>query len=85
MLKIEFSKDSEKFLKKCEDLLYERIIRKIEKLSEEPFPPDCKKISTKDGKLFRIRIGYYRIIYEIFHEKNALVISKINKRGKVYT
>jgi len=84
MLKIEFSKDSVKFLKKCENNLYERITKKIEKLSENPFPSDCKKIYDKKGKLFRVRIGDYRLIYEVFHNKNVLIISKINKRSGIY-
>mgnify|MGYP001162653573 CR=1 FL=1 len=84
MLEVKFSKISEKFLKKCDDEIYERIIKKIKKLSEKPFPSDCKKISDKEGKLFRIRVGDYRLIYEVFYNKNALIISKINKRSKIY-
>jgi mRNA interferase RelE/StbE len=84
MFKIRFSKNSINFLKKCDNQLYERIMKRIKKLSKEPFSSDSVRIVNKKGKLFRIRVGDYRIIYEIFHDENILVVSNINKRSKAY-
>ncbi len=84
MLKAEFSKDSIKFLKKCDDILYKRIVNKIKDLSKNPFPSNSVRIINRKEKIFRVRVGDYRRIYEIFYDKNTLVISEINKRSKIY-
>ncbi len=84
MLRVKFSKSSEKFLKRCDDFLYNRILKKIGELTKNPFPSECKRIINKDGKLFRMRVGDYRIIYEVFKLKNLILISEINKRSKIY-
>lgn len=83
MLEINISKKAGKFLSKCEDEFYKRIIEKIKKLSENPFPQDCKRIQGRQEKLFRIRIGQYRLIYEIINNK-ILLISEIDKRDRIY-
>jgi len=40
-----------------------KIIQQIQKLLEEPRPSQCKKLVGRNG--WRIRIGRYRVIYEI--------------------
>ena len=84
MLKVKFSKLSERFLKRCNLEIYERITKKIKKLSEEPFPSNSVRITNRKEKVFRVRVGYYRIIYALFKEKNLLFISEINKRSRIY-
>jgi len=80
-MRIEFSNISKKFLKKCRQEDTDRIIQKIELLSSNPFIAESIKLSgSKD--LFRIRVGKYRIIYEI--KENKLLITEIGKRGNVY-
>jgi mRNA interferase RelE/StbE len=83
-MKINYSKSALKFLVKSEEILYQRIIKKIEGLKENAFPHDCKRIEGKKQKAFRIRVGDYRVIYSVLDEKNIIFISEINKRGKVY-
>ena len=43
-------------------------------LSENPIPPKAKKLSGRDG--YRIRVGDFRIIYEI--QKSVLVVLVID-------
>lgn len=84
MLKIEFSNSSRKFLKNCDDELYNRITERIKELSLNPYPKDRKRVSGRKEKVFRVRIGSYRILYVVANERNALIISDIDKREKVY-
>jgi mRNA interferase RelE/StbE len=42
---------------------YKRVRDAIRKLCEEPRPPGCAKLSGREG--WRIRVGNYRVIYEI--------------------
>ncbi len=84
MFNVEFSSQARKFLKKAERQITTRIIEKIEQLAENPFPTDVKRVVNQEEKVFRIRIGDYRIQYVVLYEKNLLFISDIDKRSKAY-
>jgi len=84
MFKIFFGPSSRKFLKKCEKPLYHQIMDKIEELRINPYPSDMKRIVGRKEKIFRVRVGDYRIQYEIFHDKNDILITDIDKRSRAY-
>ncbi len=84
MFEIEFSSHAEKFLKKAEKEVTARIFAKIEKLSGDPFLGDFKRIVNKKEKVFRVRVGDYRIQYSVFYERNLIFISDIDKRSRAY-
>ena len=84
MLDLKFDKKSKKFLSRCEEELYERLIKKIKVLQENPFPSDCKRVLDRKEKTFRIRVGDYRILYCVFKKENLLFISDIDKRPRVF-
>ncbi|MEK6800658.1 MAG: type II toxin-antitoxin system RelE/ParE family toxin [Nanoarchaeota archaeon] len=84
MLNIEFSNNSKKFLENCDDKLYNRLNEKIKELALDPYPKDRKKVEGRKEKLFRVRVGNYRILYIVFSDKNTLLISDIDKRDSVY-
>ncbi len=52
----------------------ERVISAINALAEDPRPPGCAKLKGRTG--WRIRVGDYRMIYNI--EDAALTITVIN-------
>jgi len=83
MFKVQYQKQAYKFLKDAENILTKRLLQKIESLKLDPVPRDAKVLESSN-KLFRVRVGDYRILYEIYHEENLLVIVKIDKRSKVY-
>ena len=83
-MKIKFSKKSVSFIKKCEKELKKRLLEKIESLQSNPFPSDSKRIMNQKDKIFRIRIGDYRVLYEVLPEKEIILIADINKRSKIY-
>jgi len=82
---IEFSKKATKFLNKLDDNTFNRIIEKIEKLSENPFPHDAKRVVGRKEKIFRIRSGNHRILYMVINDQLVVLIVDIDKRSKVYT
>ena len=84
MFAVEFGTDAKKFLKKSEKEIADRIVNRIKKLREEPFPSDVKRVVGKKDKIFRVRVGDYRIQYSVFYEKNLIFISDIDKRERVY-
>lgn len=81
---MEFGLDAVKFLKKSEKEIAERIFDRIEKLKVEPFPSGVKRVVGKKEKIFRIRVGDYRIQYSVFYDKNIIFVSDIDKRERAY-
>jgi mRNA interferase RelE/StbE len=81
LLEIKISDSAKKFIDKAENVLCSRIVQKIEKLSAEPFPHDCIRLAGFKG-IFRVRVGNYRILYEV--KCSELIIIKIDKRGRAY-
>ena len=84
MFSAEFGSDAKRFLRKAEIGIAKRIIARIEKLKEEPFPQDVKRVVGKKDKIFRIRVGNYRIQYSVLYERNLIFISDIDKRPRIY-
>jgi mRNA interferase RelE/StbE len=61
---------------------YERIKEAIKSLTQDPRPAGCKKLSGREG--WRIRVGDYRVIYEIDDPQQSLTILHIGHRRDVY-
>lgn len=84
MFSAEFGSEAKRFLKKTDKEIARRIIERIERLKIEPFPSDIKRVVGKKDKIFRVRVGDYRIQYSVFYEKNIIFISDIDKRERAY-
>ena len=84
MFQIKFSKQAEKFLSKCEDELFNRIKKKVNNLYINPIPSDAKRLQGYTNPTFRIRIGKYRVLYEIRESEILIIIVKIDKRERIY-
>ena len=84
MFEIELSSHAKRFLKKADEQLAKRIIEKIEKLGAEPFPTDVKRVVNQKEKIFRVRVGDYRIQYTVHYEESLVFISDIEKRSRAY-
>lgn len=61
----------------------QRIVARIQHLSENPRPSGVEKLSGTDEK-YRIRQGNYRIVYEIADTDETVTIVKIGHRKDVY-
>lgn len=63
----------------------ERLRERCERLQEEPFPQEVAHVgSIGDTKVFRVRVGSFRILYEVLHDQQLVVIVRIDKRSRVY-
>ena len=80
--KIEIKKSAYKELKSIPKKDLKRILTKIESLSHNPRPNDCKKLSALER--YRIRQGNYRILYSIESEILTIYVVKIGHRKDVY-
>ena len=62
--------------------VYEQAKETTRTLGEEPRPPGCKKLTGREG--WRIRIGDYRIIYEIDDARSVVTVLDIGHRRDIY-
>jgi len=74
---------AERDLKNLPSKIFDSIINQIKGLSENPRPLNCRKITNSKND-WRIRIGKYRVIYEIDEKYKAVKIMKIRHRKDVY-
>jgi mRNA interferase RelE/StbE len=61
---------------------YERVRDAIRALTDEPRPPGCVALTGRDG--WRIRVGNYRVIYEINDMQHLVTILHVGHRRDIY-
>lgn len=60
----------------------ERLTEAIRALANDPRPPGAKKLSGRDA--WRIRVGAYRVIYEINDKELRILVVVVGPRQDVY-
>jgi mRNA interferase RelE/StbE len=82
---VELSQRAQKFLDKLDTHIRDRIEDRLRKLGINPVPSDAKRIGRENGEsLFRYRIGDYRALYLVNDNEKIVLITKIDKRPRVY-
>lgn len=61
----------------------QRIRAAIELLAEDPRPPACIPMSVEDS-VYRVRVGDYRIVYEVIDDALVIHVVRIEYRREVY-
>ena len=85
MFEILYSKGAKKFLKKSDKFLVKRLFERIGRLKDNPVPNDAKFIRRDCGeKVFRYRIGNYKVLYKIKENEKIILVTKIDKRERIY-
>ena len=60
-----------------------RIIKQIKGLAENPRPPGSRKITGSEND-WRLRVGNYRVIFEIDEKGKAVRIMRVRHRREAY-
>jgi mRNA interferase RelE/StbE len=56
----------------------------IRSLAEDPRPTGAAMLTGFDPPVWRIRIGQYRVVYEIDEDEVLIVVVNVAPRGEVY-
>ena len=75
-------KSPQKELDRLPDEIAGRILNALEGLKTQPRPPGCKKLRGENA--WRIRIGDYRVIYEIHDKVLHVIVVTVGHRREVY-
>jgi len=79
---VEILRSAQKQLARIEPKDQARIISAIRELAATPRPSGSKKLSGRPA--WRIRIGVYRVIYEIHDERLVILVVALGHRREVY-
>jgi mRNA interferase RelE/StbE len=63
--------------------LHDRVIAAMQTLGKNPRPPGCRKLTGTDND-WRIRVGDYRVIYEIDDAVGVVRVNRVRHRREVY-
>lgn len=85
MYQVKFSQRAEKEIKKLPKPIAKKIVESISLLATNPFAEVLrfKKLRTQ-ANLYRIRVGDYRVIYEIKGDLLLVIVVRIGHRKDVY-
>jgi mRNA interferase RelE/StbE len=81
--RIEWRRSTAKDLRKLPPEIIGRIVRAVESLDAEPRPAGCKKLSGSDFA-YRLRVGDYRVIYEVFDDLILIEVVRVGHRKDIY-
>ena len=73
----------EKDLRALPRKMLARAFERIEALENEPFPRQSLKLEGAE-QLYRLRVGDYRIIYEVEHTIRQIIVHHVRHRCEVY-
>ena len=79
MYRISYERHAERELLSLPRDVARRIAVAIDTLADEPRPPGCRKVVGADN-IYRIRVGRYRIIYEVLDDEKLNVILSVRIR-----
>jgi len=77
---IDWTKGALEELNKLEPYISQRILKKISDLSQNIHSCDIKRLKGIEG--YRLRIGDYRVIFDI--NENTILVLKVGHRKNIY-
>ena len=80
---VQFSARALKELEKLPRQEQQRIVIRAEHLAINPHPPGSQKVHGR-RELFRVRIGDYRVVYDVQDDVLTVMVVRVGHRRDVY-
>lgn len=80
---IHWRKSAQRELRKLDATVVPRIIHAVDELESDPRPAGCRKLRGSEYT-YRIRVGNYRVLYEILETRVIVEIVRVRHRKDVY-
>ena len=74
---------AERDIKKLSPREFRKVIAAIRALAKNPRPHGCRKISSSQHD-WRIRVGVFRVLYEIDDKAKTVRVMRVRRRPKAY-
>ena len=84
MYKIVFTKEAARAIQRMPQNVARSIREKLREIAQDPFAshPNTTKLQGRPG--YRLRVGDWRVIYDIKPTEVVVIVLKIARRGEVY-
>jgi mRNA interferase RelE/StbE len=83
MYQILLERSAERDLKRLSADVHDCVIEAIKELAGNPRPPGCRKLVGSRND-WRIRVGDYRVIYEIADAIRIVRVNRVRHRREIY-
>jgi len=80
---VRLSKRANRELALLEQSTRSRIVARLEELGDNPFPRGAIKLQGREG-VYRVRVGDYRVLYEVLRKEGLVLVDKIDHRSGAY-
>jgi mRNA interferase RelE/StbE len=81
--RVELTPAAQRDLRSLDRPVLRRIDAKIRSLAEEPRPHGVEKLAG-DSEVYRVRVGDYRILYQIDDAVLVVLVVRVRHRREVY-
>lgn len=83
LYRVFLERSAERDLNRLSSEIYDRVIKAIGALGNNPRPAGCRKLVGSKND-WRIRVGDYRVIYEIADAIRIVRVNRVRHRREVY-
>jgi mRNA interferase RelE/StbE len=80
---VRFARSARKETERLPGKIADRVLSSIARLAQSPRPVGCQKLEGEDD-FWRIRIGDYRVVYQIDAYSKTVYIRRVRHRRDVY-
>jgi mRNA interferase RelE/StbE len=80
---VELTRTAEKRLRRIAKRDRNRLVEAIQRLADRPRPHGARKLQGYDD-VYRIRVGQYRVVYEILEDRVIVIVLKVGHRKDIY-
>src|SRR5712691_12050561 len=80
--RVEVQRSAQRDLDRLSTTLFDRISTRLTALAQEPRPPGAEKLAGLEA--FRIRVGDYRVVYEVDDSARVVIVTRVRHRRDVY-
>ena len=80
---IRFAQSARKELEHLDAGVVNRVFPRIAALAQNPRPRGCRKLQGFES-LWRIRVGNYRVIYQVLDDKQVVDVVAVRHRSQAY-
>jgi mRNA interferase RelE/StbE len=81
--RVEITRQADRELEDLEIAVARRILSSIAALASQPRPRQCRKLVGSENS-YRVRVGRYRILYEMDDEGRTVTVFAIGHRSEIY-
>lgn len=84
MYKIVFTKNAYKSFRRIPKNVVDRIRKKLDQIAKDPYTKRSNVTKLQNRSGYRLRVGDWRVIYDIRTDELIILVLKVGSRGEIY-